>query len=120
MAENLETVIRKELVRYLARRISIRCFQERFAALSWNIEGTGEAGAIELAHEVEGLLAEATSAEWTEDELREEMEGIARSLPLPLESSNVVLEFTSARKSIRFEVIPRAYSHQETQIRHCA
>lgn len=119
MAENLESIIRKELARYLARRMPIDSFQDWFAELSWNIEERGETGAIVFAHEVDGLFAEATSADWTEGELREELENIIHAVELRLESSNVVLEFTPARKSIGFEALPRAYSRQETQTRHC-
>ena len=72
--------------------------------LSWNIERNGEPQAIELAHHIDGILAEASSAGWSEDELLQEL---AEVLPVtnsfgenrygdpgPVAESNAASDFT--------------------------
>ena len=73
MAEHLENQIRKALGECANGRMSLDEFRARFVPLSSNIEESGEPQAIELAHHIDGILAEASSAGWSEDELHEEL-----------------------------------------------
>jgi len=73
MAQQFENQIRDALGRVANNHLSLDDFQEWFVPVSWNIEGSGEPGAIELAHRIDALLAEASAAGWSESDLREEL-----------------------------------------------
>ncbi len=53
--------------------MSLDAFRAWFVPLSANMEQSGEPQAIELAHRLDGILAEASSGGWTENELLEEL-----------------------------------------------
>lgn len=67
----LDLQIQHELLRYLRQAISLNEFCEWFVPRSWDIEESGNRGAIALAHHIDGLLGEASSAEWSESDLRQ-------------------------------------------------
>lgn len=69
----LENQIRRELWRYANRRISFDDFLEWFVPISCGIEESGEADAVELAHQIDGILAEASSAGWSDEDIHEEL-----------------------------------------------
>jgi hypothetical protein len=69
----MESEIRSQLERYRDREISLEAFQDWFVPLSWDIEKVGEQTAIQLVHSIEGILGEASSANWDRSELREEL-----------------------------------------------
>jgi len=46
-------------------------FLEWFVPISWDIEKSNNAELIGLVHEIDGLLAESSSANWSEADLRE-------------------------------------------------
>lgn len=71
----LESQVRKTLWEYLSRRTSLDEFRASFVPISLDIEKSGDAQAMQLAHHIDGLLAEASSASWTEEELCEELAG---------------------------------------------
>jgi hypothetical protein len=73
MDDHLENQIRKSLWECANGSMSLDDFRSWFVPLSWNIEESREPQAIELAHRIDGILAEASSAGWTEDELLEEL-----------------------------------------------
>lgn len=73
MAERLEDQIRQALWQCSVERMSLDDFRAWFVPRSLNIEECGEPAAIELAHRIDGILAEASSAGWSDDELREEL-----------------------------------------------
>jgi hypothetical protein len=52
---------------------SLDLFREWFVPVSWDIEQTGDAEAMALAYRVDGLLGEASSAGWSDQQLREEL-----------------------------------------------
>ena len=66
----LENQIRRELWRYANRQISFDDFLEWFVPISCGIEESGEADAVELAHQIDGILAEASSAGWSGEDIR--------------------------------------------------
>lgn len=68
-----ESKIRDALLRYVKRDAFLGEFRSWFVPLSLNIEASGESPAIELAHQIDGILAEASSGGWTEEELHEEL-----------------------------------------------
>jgi len=74
MTGGIDLEIRERLGQYLDRKISLHDFQAWFVPVLWNIEQTHNAKAIELAGEVELQLAEYTNDDWTEDELRSELQ----------------------------------------------
>lgn len=69
MTDTIENQIRKALWECPKGRMSLDAFRAWFVPLSSNIEQSGEPRAIELAHHVDGVLAEASSGGWTENEL---------------------------------------------------
>jgi hypothetical protein len=73
MDNTVESQIRQALWKYAERRESLDEFRAWFVPLSWNIEESGELAAIELAHHIDGILAEASSGGWTDEELHEEL-----------------------------------------------
>jgi hypothetical protein len=87
MYESIETQIRKSLWELAMSQMSLDGFRDWFVPISWNIEKTREPEAIELAHYIDGVLAEASSGAWTEDELREEL---ARPFEAELSALDVV------------------------------
>jgi len=73
MTDTIENQIRKALWECAKGRMSLDAFRAWFVPLSWNIEESAEPQAIELAHHIDGILAEASSGAWTENELLEEL-----------------------------------------------
>jgi hypothetical protein len=73
MTDTIENQIRKARWECAKGRMSLDAFRAWFVPLSWNIEESAEPQAIELAHHIDGILAEASSGGWTEDELLEEL-----------------------------------------------
>lgn len=79
MQSQLESQTQDMARRYVAGEISLTQFQDWFVPISWDIETTGDHSAIHLAHQIDGLLAEASSANWVERDLREELGNAVRS-----------------------------------------
>lgn len=71
MPSSLDLEIRKWVARYLAGEISLSVFEEWFIPATWNVEQSGNIEAVDLAHEIDLLLAEHSNGHWTESELRE-------------------------------------------------
>ena len=82
MADNLEEQIRNALWECAQHRMSLDDFRAWFVPLSCDIEGSGEPQAVELAHQIDGILAEASSAGWSEEEISEELARPFVSRPL--------------------------------------
>jgi hypothetical protein len=73
MTDTIENQIRRALWECAKERMSLGEFRAWFVPLSANIEQSGEPHAMELAHHIDGMLAEASSGGWTEIELLEEL-----------------------------------------------
>jgi hypothetical protein len=73
MTDNLQDQIRNALWECAQQRMSLDDFRVWFVPLSCNIEGSGEPEAVELAHQIDGILAEASSAGWSDAEISEEL-----------------------------------------------
>jgi hypothetical protein len=74
MTSGIDLEIRDRLARYLNGDISLHDFEEWFVPVSWSVEQTHSAKAIELAAEVELRLAEFSNDHWTEAELRSKLQ----------------------------------------------
>jgi hypothetical protein len=70
---DLRLRILQEARRYIDKLVSKPEFQDWYAPLSWNIEATRDEQTISIVHEIDGVFGEASSAEWAEEELREEL-----------------------------------------------
>ena len=79
MNEPLEVQIVDRLSR-LGARASLRAFREWFVPVSIDIEESGNALAVELVHHIDGILAEASSAGWSEADLCAELANAVRPL----------------------------------------
>ena len=77
MHEPLEFQIANRISR-IGMNDSLDSFREWFVPISIRVEQSGNRRAIELAYEIDGILAEASSAGWSEAELREELENAIR------------------------------------------
>jgi len=73
MPSLMKDQIRSRIARCVSGQDSLDLFREWFVPVSWDIEQTGDAEAIALAYRVDGLLGEASSAGWTDEQLREEL-----------------------------------------------
>lgn len=74
---SLEDQIRDRLQRCTRGEESVEEFQGWFVPISWNIEQSGEQEAIKLAYQIDGMLAESSSANWPDKDLKEELSRIA-------------------------------------------
>lgn len=73
MGRPLDVQIRYHIERYIRGSISLGEFLDWFVPRSWDIEQSGNSSAIDLAHRVDGILGESSSADWSENELRGEL-----------------------------------------------
>jgi hypothetical protein len=80
MPSLMEDRIRDHIVRCVAEQDSLDLFRQWFVPVSWDIEKTADVDAIALAYRVDGLLAEASSAAWTDEQLRHELANSIRPL----------------------------------------
>jgi hypothetical protein len=69
----LENQIREMLWQFAKGDKSFDDFLECFVPISCNIEQGGDDQAIQLAHHIDGILSEASSAHWDENDIREEL-----------------------------------------------
>jgi hypothetical protein len=83
----IELQIRQELSRYVNRQQSLDQFLQRFVPISIDIDQSGDDDAIQLAHRIDGVLAEASSGKWSEKDIHEELERPFVSSPV---AENVV------------------------------
>jgi hypothetical protein len=75
---SLEQELRDRVESFLKGNDSFRAFEDWFVDFSWDIEESHERGAIALAHQVQGLMAEASHAKWSDVGLREELANVLR------------------------------------------
>jgi hypothetical protein len=80
MTDTIENQIRKALSECADGRMSLDDFRAWFVPLSANIESSQEPEAAELAHRIDGILAEASSGGWIEDELFEELTALSAAV----------------------------------------
>jgi hypothetical protein len=71
-----ETEIRQKIFSLLNRSTTLAEFESWFVAQSWNLHKDSSAEAIDLASEVELLLAEFSNHEWTPQELLEKLRDV--------------------------------------------
>ena len=82
--ENLETTIRRHLVRYLAGQMSLDDFTDWFVGATWNIEKKEDAETKQLVYSIELALAEASSGLLSLDELRTELRTLLNEVNISL------------------------------------
>lgn len=75
--EHLDLEIRRHLADYLAGKTPIEEFRRWFVPEAWNVHKRADLGTVDLAHEVDLLLAEFDHGDWTEPELRERLGPLA-------------------------------------------
>ena len=78
MDRTVKPQIQRAVLAYLGDRISLDEFRERFVPLSLNVERSKDLSAIQLAHRLDGVLGEASSAGWREKDTREELSNVIR------------------------------------------
>lgn len=66
----LERQIRQQLAHYIAGEQSLETFTEWFFPATWNVHLRNDRAAEDLAYEIGLRLAEFSSGDWTEDELK--------------------------------------------------
>ena len=98
--------IRKELWQYASERKSLDEFLQWFVPVSCNIEESQDPEAIDIAHYIDGILAEASSAEWDEENIRRELgrpfvadeygEDSVGLNPFPIPQSSADVTFSAA------------------------
>ncbi|MGA3190079.1 MAG: hypothetical protein ABSF22_23475 [Bryobacteraceae bacterium] len=75
---DLHLQILVELGKCVDQRVSLDTFRQWLVPRSFDIEQSGQADAIELVHHIDGILAEASSAGWSDADLRDEMAKVVR------------------------------------------
>jgi hypothetical protein len=80
MDEPLEIEIANHLASLLTGKGSLQEVREWFVPLSVDIEDSESRPAIELVYQIDGILAEASSASWSDADLREELVRVASPL----------------------------------------
>lgn len=73
-----EKALREHLNGYLSGSQTLNEFQDWFIAATWNIEAAASPAAVELARDIELVLAEATGGYLTRDELRSDLSRLAQ------------------------------------------
>lgn len=76
MPVSLETEIANAVLKCVDGSLPLEEFRRWFVPMSLDIELSGNQEAIDLVYRIDGLLAEASSGKWSEDEIREELERI--------------------------------------------
>ncbi len=70
MPSSLSLEIQQTLERYLTGNIPVDDLQAQLAAMVWAVEEHESPDVVDLFHDVELSLAEFTSGDWTEAELK--------------------------------------------------
>lgn len=70
MAESLDQTIREQLARYLRGDMSLAEFEAWLIPETWELSPKSDHKTYELATEITLRIAEFTSGDWSEDELR--------------------------------------------------
>lgn len=111
MHEPLGHQIGRRLSDFVDGRTCLQDFRKWFVPLSITIEESGDDAATALAHEIDGLLAEASSAGWTEEDLKEEL----ASLGQPFASRERAIICWTAQPATHYELFlsetPRVTLH---------
>jgi hypothetical protein len=81
MADPLDLQIQRELARLSGGRSSLAKFRDWFLPVSINIEESGNSSAIALVYQIDGILAEASSAGWDEEAIKEELARVSGAFP---------------------------------------
>lgn len=71
MPSPTETQIRQKIDKLADGKLSLDDFQQWFVPISWNIERSKDPSLIALVYEIDGILAESSSAHWSEPVVRE-------------------------------------------------
>ena len=80
MKSRMDLEIYNQLVKYLAKDISMKEFRDWFDSSTWNLQEMGaNQDAWELAGEIELRLSEFSNAHWTEGELRNKLLPLVRT-----------------------------------------
>lgn len=69
----LDAQIRNEVLRYVNGIVSLDGFRNWFVPRSLDVEESQNLAAIVLAHRIDGILGESSAANWSEDDIREEL-----------------------------------------------
>lgn len=73
----IESQIRFWLARFLAREVSLECFEDWFVQQSWDMHQDSEPNAQKVVASIELRLAEYTNGHLSEDDLRDELRPFA-------------------------------------------
>jgi hypothetical protein len=68
-----ESLVRRRLSSYVARKTSLGSFSDWFIPATWDIEKWAPERLEKLVNAVKGRLAEFDNGHWTESELRKEL-----------------------------------------------
>jgi hypothetical protein len=73
MRGDLAEHVRKMLVRYLTKRMSLRAFCQWFVPATWDIDNWASPRLRELVYGIKLRIGEYTSGYWSEEELRDKL-----------------------------------------------
>lgn len=78
MSASLEQSIREAIRQYIAGRIPLREFQEWFASRTWDVGAESDDNLRRLVNEIDLLVAEFSNGDWTEEELKSNLQDYRR------------------------------------------
>lgn len=109
--------IRKQLVCYLTSETSLEDFEDWFVARSWNFHEAENPLLLELACEIELLLAEFSNGHWTESDLKERLRPFITRYSVDYGTgSNVVTRTLSGSTVLVFPLSPDPISDIQVSV----
>ena len=109
MPPSLEKEIRDAVLEYVSGAMPVRRFQEWFASRTWDVDADDETR--RLLNEIDLLLAEFSNRDWTEDELKNNLQQHRRSVQL-LDVAGTVF-WTEVRSPYVYTVTNGAGGYEE-------
>lgn len=82
-----ERMLRDQLAAYLSAELSLDGFKDWLVGTTWDIDESGDHGAIDLAYDIKLSLAEHSSGRTTEAELQAELHLLLASVCHPADAA---------------------------------
>jgi hypothetical protein len=83
MTTSLEQTILRHLAAYVAGTTSLDEFEDWLIGVTWNIEQANDPAATDLAYDIELFLAEQSTENFSEAELREMLRPLVETAAVP-------------------------------------
>jgi hypothetical protein len=99
----IEDQIRKNVRKFALGILSLDEFLQWFVPISWDIEKSKNPSLIALVHGLDGILAESSSAKWSESDMREVLAEAVRPFR---RSQSRLAEFRPMQTFLLYDLVP--------------